>query len=203
MSTPSWLGDHGAQPALHLVEARWPNYPALIEVLLNDVRHLPDGLGETILNPAEAAKIRACGWTAYAGRMWYCPLLPDEIVWNTPLQHLSDAIVRNWGDGSGAWHPRRATFHEVSPIDPLSKREHQIINLLLRSRNGCLSRRELFQRISRWADARYLDHLLSRLTSEDRVTAQGSLIYPYSRSEFEARQRKAREPRRPTLLYAR
>ena len=76
-----------------------PDYVALIDALTG-LCQIPDGLGETILRPEEAAAIRRCGFAARAGVPWRCPLLPDELVnWNPLLRHLSDAINCLWRPG--------------------------------------------------------------------------------------------------------
>jgi hypothetical protein len=65
-----------------------PDYPALVDILLNLCQPL-DSAGETILTSDEAAKIRACGVEARAGK-WYCPLLPRSVV--GPYWRLSDSM---------------------------------------------------------------------------------------------------------------
>jgi hypothetical protein len=75
---------------LNLPNARtFPDYPALVDVLLN-LSQSPDWAGVTFLTPDEAAQIRACGVDASAG-WWRCPRLPKSVVgtfWK--LSHLSE-----------------------------------------------------------------------------------------------------------------
>lgn len=172
---------------------------ALIEIFLTRGRH-PDGLGELFnLTRGEARAIRACGYTARAGRygrVWRCPALPDELVRGTFLWYLSDAIVLPYGHGPGQWHPKRAAYRPVAPPDPLSKPEKRIVSLLHRAPNQCRTRRQLQQRLSRRIPTRYLDHMLDCLTALQRITADEGWIYPYSRAELEAIRRREREHRR-------
>jgi len=71
---------------------------ALFKVLVERGLY-PDGLGEIRnLSHADARAIRAAGYTALANqRVWRCPPLPHSEVWNTPWEHLSDAIDRAYG----------------------------------------------------------------------------------------------------------
>jgi|SRR5438309_9771269 hypothetical protein len=55
------------------------DYAALVDVL-TQLYQIPDGLGETVLRPDEAAVIRRCGFSARAGSPWRCPPLPDALV---------------------------------------------------------------------------------------------------------------------------
>ena len=104
-----------------------PNYSAIVEALL-ELRQIPDWAGETVLDSSEAARIRTCGFTARKG-LWRCPPLPWEFLGRYPaLWHLSDDI--NPAMRPVVWHPKRATFRQISPIDPLSKQERQLLRLL-------------------------------------------------------------------------
>jgi hypothetical protein len=100
-----------------------PNYSAIVAALL-ELRQIPDWAGETVLDSSEAARIRTCGFTARKG-LWRCPPLPWEFLGlYPPLWHLSDDI--DPAMRPVVWHPKRATFRQISPIDPLSKHERQI-----------------------------------------------------------------------------
>ena len=85
------------------------------------------------------------------------------------------------------WHPNRAKFREIAPVDPLSKREHQIIRLIRNAPDKRRTRRQLQQTLSRRVPTRLLDHMLNRLRAEDRITTtpDGS-IYPFGRAEGES-----------------
>ena len=109
-----------------------PNYEALVEVLTN-LRQIPDGMGETILQPEEAAAIRVCGFGPRAGCTWRCPPLPDALVsWNPLLRHLSDAIDPH--SRTGQWKPKRAPARLVSDFHPIDKVESKILRHLSRIR---------------------------------------------------------------------
>jgi hypothetical protein len=173
-----------------------PNYPALIEVLIT-LRNIPDGLGETVLNSAEAAKVRAAGFHARANCVWRCPPLPHDLVsWNPVLAHLSDAIVRNWDrqPGAGAWHPKRATARIVTEIYPLMRIEARLIAHLRRPPYR-MQKRQLQQKMWR-LPARFFNYMLDRLIAEDRITAHEGWLYPYNREEFAYVQRLSSGRRR-------
>jgi hypothetical protein len=66
-----------------------PDYSALVEVLTNLYR-IPDGLGETILRPHEAAAVRRRGFAARAGVTCAArPCHTNLVCWNPLLRHLS------------------------------------------------------------------------------------------------------------------
>lgn len=171
---------------------------ALIEAFRGPVRP-PDGLGEIHnLSRAEARALRACGYKARAGcygRVWYCPPLPDELVWKTEFAHLSDALSRSFGYRPWEWRPKRAEFRPVLPIDPLSGHQHRIVRMIRNADQHRLTRRQLQTRVSRWANGWYLDHMLDGLTALKRITLDDGHYYPYSRTELESIRRRARESR--------
>jgi hypothetical protein len=172
---------------------------ALIEAFRERCRP-PDGLGEIHnLTRAEARALRACGYNARSGcygRVWRCPTLPDHLVFGTEFDHLSDAYSRAYGSRPGEWHPKRAQFRPFYPMDPLSKHQHQLLGMIRNADSRRLTRRQLQTRVSRWANARYLDHMLNGLTALNCVTNDDEgWIYPYSRAEFESIERRASESR--------
>ena len=175
-----------------------PNYSALVDVLL-ELHQVPDGAGETILDSREAARIRSCGFAARKG-LWRCPPIPPEFLVPV-LGHLASDI--DPATRPVVWHPKRAACRQISRIDPLSNREHQLIRLIRSAPDGRLTRRQLQQRVSRRISTRLLDHMLLRLRAQDyiSVTSEG-WIYPFGRAEFESFEQQAREPHRPTRLYA-
>ena len=152
---------------------------ALIEVFRTRGVY-PDCLGELHnLSHAEAGAIRACGYKARAGRygrVWRCPVLPDELVRWTEFDYLSDALPRAYGYRWGEWHPKRAEYHEILPKDPLSKHQHRLIRMIRNADQRRLTRRQLQTRVSRWASARYLDHMLQTLLKLGRITVQDGWI---------------------------
>jgi hypothetical protein len=171
---------------------------ALIDVFLNrGVR--PDGMGEVFnLSREDARAIRACGYTARGGRfgrVWRCPPLPNELVRGTFFRYLSDAVVLRYGYGPGEWHPKRAAFRPIAPIDPLTRDERRIIGLLQRAPERRLTRRQLQLRLSRRIPTWYLDHMLTDLSALGKTTTDDRWIYPYSRAELEAIRRRERERR--------
>jgi hypothetical protein len=165
----------------------------LIEVLKRLRHDLDPESGETILTTEEAARIRACGFAARAG-LWRCPLLPDNLIWWIPvLRLLSDLYgpeTRN------RWHPKRAAIRTIKPLDPITDHEQSILDLLGRAAGHHLTRRQLQQRVSRRFPTRYLDRMLHHLGALDRIVHEGDWLYPCSRSDFDAMQRHARDPRR-------
>lgn len=171
---------------------------ALIEVLLTRGLH-PDGMGEIFkLSREDAGAIRACGYTARAGRwgsVWRCPPLPDELVRGTHFFYLSDAVFRRFGYGPGEWRPKRASFHAIAPIDPLTRDERRIIGLLQRAPGHRLTRRQLQQRLSRRIPTWYLDRMLANPSLLGRTTTDGGWIYPFSRAELEVVRRRERDRR--------
>jgi hypothetical protein len=84
---------------------------ALVRVLFERGLH-PDRLGEIPhLSYADARAIRDAGYTALANqRVWRCPPLPDELVFGTMWDHLSDARDRAYGYriDLAEWHPYRS-----------------------------------------------------------------------------------------------
>jgi hypothetical protein len=96
-----------------------PDYAALVEVLTN-LYQIPDGLGETVLRPEEAVKIRKCGFDARAGVTSRCPPLPDQLVnWNPLLRHLSDAIDPL--DRPAGWKQKRTPSRLIRQFHPSPK----------------------------------------------------------------------------------
>jgi hypothetical protein len=165
---------------------------------LSTLRQLLDWAGETSLDTNEAARIRSMG--LYRPQrpvaMPDCPpefLVPD-------LWHLADDI--DPVTRPIAWHPKRASRRQISPMDPLSIREHQLIRLIRSALNDRLTRRQLQQGVSRRISTRLLDHMLNRLCVQDDISISGGWIYPFGRAELDALKQPAREQRRPTLLYA-
>jgi hypothetical protein len=141
----------------------------------------PDGQGELHnLSHPVARAIRACGYKARAGRygrMWRCPVLPDQLVGGTEFDYLSDAFPRSFGQRPGEWHPKRAQFHRVFPKDPLSKHEHRLVRMIRNASNRRLTRRQLQTRVSRWANAWYLDQMLVGLRTLGAVTVRDGWIH--------------------------
>ena len=109
MYSAGWQWDRAEIPLDMLNPPRpssGPDYARLIEVLMSLRQSLDAESGETTLTSEEAASIRACGFSARAGR-WRCPLLPDDLVWHLPvLRMLSDLYGPE--TRGGQWHPRRA-----------------------------------------------------------------------------------------------
>jgi hypothetical protein len=140
----------------------------------------PDGLGDLHnLSHPVARALRACGYKARAGcygGVWRCPPLPDELVRWTEFYHLSDALPRAYGYRLGEWNPKRAQFRPVFPKDPLSKHQHRLIRMIRGAANRRLTRRQLQTRVSRWANAWYLDHMLNILESLGRIKVQDGWI---------------------------
>ena len=162
---------------------------ALIEAFRSFVRP-PDGLGEIHnLSRAEARALRACGYKARAGcygRVWRCPTLPDQLVGGTEFFHLSDALPHAYGHKPGEWHPKRAEFRPMFPKDPLSKHQHRLMRMIRNAEQRRLTRRQLQTRVSRWARARYLDHMLNGLRATGVVTVRDGWIYALQRSSGQA-----------------
>jgi hypothetical protein len=136
-----------------------PNYPALVDVLLN-LRQPLDLAGETILTSDEAAQIRACGVEASPGR-WRCPRLPKSVVgtlWK--LSHLAE------DDGPatypGSRRTKRGAVRHVS-IDPLDKADRQFLGRL---RLRPLVRRLLQQTLGRDYPARTFNHKRKQLARQ-------------------------------------
>jgi hypothetical protein len=176
-----------------------PDWAALVDALLG-LRQLPDWAGETTIDSDEAASIRACGWSARKG-LWRCPTIPPEFLL-PGLWHLADDI--DPAMRPAVWHAKRAACCQISPMDPLSNREHQLIRLIRKAPGGRLTRRQLQQRVSRRIWTRLLDHMLHRLRAQDYITVSpDGWIYPFGRAEFDAGEQHAREPRCPKPLYAR
>jgi hypothetical protein len=157
-----------------------PNYAALVEVLTR-LWQIPDGLGETVLRPEEAAAIRACGFGARAGCVWRCPLLPDALVsWNPLLRHLSDAVDPL--SRPGAWKPKRAPSRLASQRDPLARVERLILTHLSKE-PYYMTKRQLQQRMWRYP-ARFFNRTLARMIQNDRVTVYEGFLFPYGHEDF-------------------
>jgi hypothetical protein len=91
------------------------HYAALVDTLMT-LRNRPDGLGETYINAEEAARIRACGFSARPNTIWRAPILPDHLLRGNPwLDQLSD----QYDDGfRGGWHPKRAAARFIIATGP-------------------------------------------------------------------------------------
>jgi hypothetical protein len=167
--------------------------------VLTRLWQIPDGLGETILRPEEAAAIRACGFGARAGCMWRCPPLPDALVcWNPLLRHLSAAIDPL--SRPGAWKPKRAPSRLVSQFHPLSKVERKVVDHLSKPPYG-ITKRCLQQKMWRYP-ARFFNQTLGRMIGDGRISHYQGLLYPYRRellamllNESEQQQRAPKQPR--------
>ncbi len=155
--------------------------PALLIEVFRKYGVIPDGLGELHnLSRPLARAIRSCGYKARAGcygRVWYCPQLSDELVRWTEFDHLSDGLPRSYGHRPGDWHPKRAEFRPVFPKDPLSKHQHRLIRMVCNAAARKLTRRQLQARVSRWANAWYLDHMLKSLVSLGCIRVQDGWIH--------------------------
>jgi hypothetical protein len=122
--------------------------------------------------------------------------LPDDLVWGTALDHLSDAIDPNWRPAG--WNPKRARPAHVCSESWI---EEKMLKLLARAPDHRLTRTRLQQGLWR-IPARFFHHALGRLIERDRVAAHEGWLYPYSRAELDSIQREAQERyRRPKLLY--
>jgi hypothetical protein len=169
-----------------------PNYSALVDVLLN-LRQPLDCAGETILTSDEAAKIRACGIEARAGK-WYCPPLPANVVgtvWR--LSHLSEEI--DPATRPVPWREKRAAIRRVA-IDPLTMFDRRLIRRLQNAPGQRLDRRALKRTYWRRA-AWFVDRTIDRLLTTDYITEYGGFLYPYSRAAFHALLEAQSRPRRP------
>jgi hypothetical protein len=83
--------------------------PQALLLALQTYGIVPDGLGEfPSISYAQAAAIRAVGYTANGGRTWRCPILPDDLVRDTVYAHLSDALERSYGNMVGEWRRYRS-----------------------------------------------------------------------------------------------
>jgi hypothetical protein len=177
------------------------NYETLTELFFTGVCTIPDGMGELIPCPQEAAAIRRCGFDARPGRLFRCPPLPDELVGGRRLLgHLSDAIDSN--SRLAPWHPKRAAVLGIAHLDPLSNADRQLLATLERAPDQRLRKCDLQRKLWRHFPAEFFHLTLDRLVAEDCITILDDWLYPLSRAEFEAKQREARErERRPRLLY--
>lgn len=140
---------------------RWPDYAALIAVLMT-LRRIPDpALGETTLNRSEAKRIRGCGFEARAGGTWRCPLLPDQLVRGNPLLEPLAAGYDQFFR-SLKWNPERARpLHPVLPSS-FTKIEEAILRVLRRAPDCRLAKRTLQQRLWR-LPAKFLNHMIQSL----------------------------------------
>lgn len=212
MPDVGWLGAHGArtsaEPATSGEWDRCPDYPALVEVLLN-LHQLPDWAGETTLTSTEAAKIRACGLTARAGRPWRCPLLPREYAGRYPaLRHLCDDI--DPAMRPVVWHPKRApVIPPVAPIEPLSKIDRRFLALVHKAPERRIRKYVLQRKLWRF-QARFFNHTLSRLIAAGWLALQGRWLYTAQpaavrddRAVVRPRRRVSNRqaPPRPILIY--
>jgi hypothetical protein len=167
-----------------------PDYLTLKDVLLNLCQPL-DLAAETILKSDEAAKIRACGIEARKGE-WYCPALPRAAVgsfWR--LSHLCNDIDPY--ERPVPWREKRAAIRSVA-IDPLGKFDHRLIRLLQDAPGQCLSRGALKRTLWR-SGARFVDYTIDRLLAEDHITEHEGWLYPFGKSEFNARIEAQKRPR--------
>jgi hypothetical protein len=149
-----------------------PDYDGLAS-FLNDFLSPPDAFGEISINADEAQQLRRLGWSARAGA-WRAPLIPWEFI--APYRSLwilDDAI--DPASRSVPWRPKRAVFHRLEPVDPLSTLDHRLLGLLRSAPHGRLTRRHLQQRVSRDIPTRLLDYRLSQLQEEGfiAITADG------------------------------
>jgi hypothetical protein len=184
-----------AVPQNAVSATRGPNYPALVDVLLN-LRQPIDQAGETILTSEEAARIRACGIEARAGK-WYCPPLPASVVgtvWG--LSYLSEEI--DAATRPVTWCEKRAAIRRVS-IDPLTKFDRRVIRRLQSAPGQRLDRRALKRTYWR-RGARFVDRTIDRLLTTDHITEHGGFLYPYSRAVFRALLEAQKRPRRPVPI---
>jgi hypothetical protein len=177
------------------------NYETLAELFFTGECTVPDGMGELIPCAEEAAAIRRSGFDARPGRLFRCPPLPDELVGGSQLLgHLSDAI--DPASRFALWHPKRATALGTAHLDPLSRTDRLLLAALQRAPGRCLQKVDLQRKLWRHFPAEFFHRTLDRLAGQDRITIENDGIYPFSRAEFEAKQREARErERRPRLLY--
>jgi hypothetical protein len=159
-----------------------PDYKALVDVLAR-LFQIPDGLGETILLPEEAAAIRKCGFKARAGCTWRCPVLPDELVRLNPLlRHLSDAIHPL--NRPAGWKPKRAAEAPYnSPGYAITKYENRLYKTLFKAPGQCLRKRELQHRNWRM-HARFFNCVLGGLIQRGSFTVFNGWIYPYNHETF-------------------
>jgi hypothetical protein len=149
-----------------------PDYDELAS-FLNNFLSPPDNFGEISINADEALQLRRLGWSARAGT-WRAPLIPWQFI--APYRSLwilDDAI--DPASRSVPWHPKRAVFHRLGPVDPLSTLDHRLLGLLRSVPDGGLTRRQLQQRVSRRISTRLLDYRLSQLHEEGfiAITADG------------------------------
>ncbi len=157
-----------------------PDYAALVDVLTR-LYQIPDGLGETVLRPEEAAAIRKCGFAARAGTTWRCPVLPDELVsWNPLLRHLSDAI--NVHNRPAGWKQKRAPSRLIRQFHPISTIERKILAKLGKA-PYYMSKRRLQQKMWRYP-ARFFNRTISRMIADNTITMWRDYIFPYSREAF-------------------
>lgn len=154
-----------------------PNYEALIEVLTN-LYQIPDGLGETVLTPEEAAAIRGCGFAARAGTTWRCPALPHELVdWNPVLAHLSNAIDPL--NRPAGWKRKRAAEAPYRTVGyAITKYEIKLYKTLQKAPGCCLKKRGLQHRNWRM-NARFFNHVLGSLIQRRSFSVVDGWIYPY------------------------
>jgi hypothetical protein len=156
-----------------------PNYEALIDVLMR-LYQIPDGLGETVLYPEEAAAIRRCGFVARAGTTWRCPELPHELVaYNPLLAHLSNSIhplnrPAGWKRKRAAAAPYKAAGYAIT------KYEHRLYKTLFKAPGHCLRKRELQHRNWRM-HASFFNRVLGGLIARGSFTVIDGWIYPYER----------------------
>jgi hypothetical protein len=169
-----------------------PDYPALVDVLLN-LRQPPDQAGETTLTRDEAAKIRACGVEACAGR-WYCPRLPHSVVGPLrALRHLSADIDLSMRPVP--WREKRAAIRHVTPIDSPSKFDRRLIRRLQNAPGQCLPRSALKR--THWRrGAQFVQRTIDHLRALDRISEHQGLLYPFSKAELEERLEAQKRPRR-------
>lgn len=151
-----------------------PNYPALVDVLLNLTQPI-DLAGETILTPDEAAQIRACGVDARAG-WWRCPRLPMSVagtLWR--LRHLCD-------DTNPEARPAPATRND-SWIAALPKYDRRLVRRLQKAPGQHLDRRALKRALG--LPAWFVDYTIGRMIVEDCITEHCGEFYPLSKAALE------------------
>jgi hypothetical protein len=148
--------------------------------VLTRLFQIPDGLGETMLLPEEAAAIRKCGFVARAGNRWRCPALPHELVdWNPLLAHLSNSIHPL--NRPAGWKAKRAAVApHSSPGYAITKYENRLYRTLLKAPGYCLRKRELQHRNWRM-HATFFNRVLGGLIQRGSFTVVNGWIYPYDR----------------------
>jgi hypothetical protein len=172
----------------------WPDFPALVPILLDLHQPLDTESGETVLTSAEAARIRGCGLAARAGR-WRCPLLPDYLVFHVSILWLLSERLGPDSTRGNRWHLKRAAVLPlIPPIDPVSKFERRLILRLQLAPSQRLNRPALKRTYWR-RGASAVDFTVNRLVAKDYITERDGWLYPFSRADFRKCQEAERRPR--------